>query len=186
MPNVILQGYGTSPRIIPQGYTSSQITLVLLPGPTRLVASRSRCPLVLGAAPQLVQLSGQWHMILTLGGSRTRAFLEDSVAQWVMKQGDRLPELTATLMDGSGAAINLTGLTVIFHMRQVGATTLTVSGTCTLITPAAGAVSYPWAAGDTATAGDFQGEFEIQYSGQRVLTVPNGDSFPITIVPQLG
>ncbi len=186
MPNVILQGYGATPHVVTQGYTPSAITLVLIPGPTRVVANRSLCQLVLGAAPRLVQFSMQWHMILTVGGSRTRAFLEDSVAQWTMKQGDRLPELTATLMDGSGAAIDLTGLTVVFHMRQVGATTLAVSGTCTLITPAAGSVSYPWAAGDTATAGNFQGEFEIQYSGQRVLTVPNGDSFPITIVPQLG
>ncbi len=103
-----------------------------------------------------------------------------------MKVGDRLPVLAATLLDVNGSAIDLTGLTVDFHMRKVGATALTATGTCTVVSPTAGTVTYAWAAGDTATAGDYEGEFQINYSGSRTLTVPNQNSFPIVITPALG
>ncbi len=114
--------------------------------------------------------------------SRTRVGLENNVAIWTMKRNDRLPALAATLLDGNGAALNLTGTTVAFHMWRGGASTFKVNASCTVTSAAGGQVSYDWAAGDTDTAGEWQAEFEITYTGPRTLTCPNGDNFLVNVV----
>jgi hypothetical protein len=69
--------------------------------------------------------------------------------------GNQTPPITQTLLDSSGAAINLTGATVRFRMRPVGFATLTVDQPATIVNAAAGQVSYAWATPDVAAAGQF-------------------------------
>ncbi len=92
-----------------------------------------------------------------------------------MKQNDRLPVLDAILQQGDPAyPIDLTGCTVKFIMRAKGNSDPKVSGACSIVDAAAGAVRYEWAAVDTDTIGSFEAEFEITTAGGKKLTVPNG------------
>lgn len=79
----------------------------------------------------------------------------------ILYVGDRNPSLTATLTDGSGVAINLTGFTVQFALRQAYATSNLFKSSATVVTPAAGTVRYDFAANDLATApvGVYNGEW---------------------------
>jgi len=66
------------------------------------------------------------------------------------------------------------------------ATTPTINAAATVVTAAAGTVKYVWAAGDTATAGYYTGEWEVTYSDGRKLTVPNGKKLSVAVVADLG
>lgn len=76
------------------------------------------------------------------------------------------PSLTDTITV-NGAAVDLTGSTVRFRMRPIGAATLTVDEAAVLVTPAAGTVRYDWQAADVDTAGEYLGWWST--------TLPNGD-----------
>lgn len=98
-----------------------------------------------------------------------------------IKQDDTSPELQATLKDADGTAIDLTGATVRFHMRQSGSTTAKVDAAATVVTAASGIVKYTWSAADTDTEGRFEGEFEVTYADGSIETVPNTGYIPIRI-----
>ena len=105
------------------------------------------------------------------------------MADLTVKQHDTWPPVRATLSDASGP-IDLTGATQIKLILK-GAT-VTITGNCTVVSAPAGTVSYTWAAGDTAVAGDYQGEFEITWPGGKVETVPNDSYLAVTIKADLG
>lgn len=103
-----------------------------------------------------------------------------------MKQGDTAPALTAALKDSLDVALDLTGSTVVFNLRQRGTGTVVVSrGSVTLVSPSAGQVKYVWQAGDTDLAGQFDGEFEITYPDGTVQTVPSKDYIRVVIKDDL-
>jgi hypothetical protein len=104
---------------------------------------------------------------------------------FVIKQNDTSPALLATLRDAAGAAINLTGATIRFHMRRSGRTTVTVDAAATIVTADSGAVRYDWDAADTATAGVFEAEFEVTYSDASIETFPNNKNIPVTITDDI-
>ncbi len=90
-------------------------------------------------------------------------------------QGDTRPAIVCTITDEiTGAAIALTGATVVLKFRAVGATDLTATVTGTIIDAPNGKVTfYPASspamlAGD---AGDYEGEIEITFSDSQVQTV---------------
>lgn len=104
------------------------------------------------------------------------------------KQNDRLPEYTATLVQGTGTTqipIDLTALTVSFIMRLPGAATPKVDAAATVVSAAAGTVKYAWATGNLDTVGAYEVEWEILYSGSRTLTVPAGGHDVIIVVADL-
>ncbi len=82
-----------------------------------------------------------------------------------MVKGDLLPSILATLKDTDGAAIDLSGCTVKFHMKK-GSTVL-VDSACTIDSALGGIVRYDWVAGDTDVDIDLdgycrcEGEFEV-------------------------
>jgi hypothetical protein len=92
-------------------------------------------------------------------------------ADFEIPKGRLLPILTATLTDAVGA-INLTGATVRFQMRAPGATTFKVDAAATVVSAAAGQVSYSWTGADTDTPGLYVAWFEVTYSGPAPLNAP--------------
>ena len=63
----------------------------------------------------------------------------------------------------------------MFSMRVEPAGTVKVNrASATIVGDAVlGRVRYSWASADTDTADDYEGEFEVTYSGGRVQTFPN-------------
>lgn len=102
-----------------------------------------------------------------------------------IKQNDTSPRLQATLKDGNGAAIDLTGASVNFHMRALGSTTNKVDGSATIADEDNGVVFYSWSASDTDTSGSFEAEFEVTYTGGAVETFPNNRYIQVEITDDI-
>lgn len=103
-----------------------------------------------------------------------------------MTRGDLLPELTATLQDADGVAVNLANAQAIeFHMTPVGSSTPKVNTTATFVDKPAGQVKYTWAGADTDTAGRYYGEFEVEWPGPLTETFPNAERILIIVQEQL-
>ena len=91
-----------------------------------------------------------------------------------MKQNDTAPSIRANLKDGDGAAIDLTGASIRFHMRTIGGTSSKVDAAGYVISPpASGIAQYNWIAADTDTVASYQAEFEVTYSDGTIETFPN-------------
>ena len=92
---------------------------------------------------------------------------------WGVKQNDNSPGVSATLKDADGAAINLSGCTVVFNMRLKKTGAIKVDeGTVTIVSATDGTVRYDWQTGDTATAGEYYIEWQITDGSGNVQTVP--------------
>jgi hypothetical protein len=90
-------------------------------------------------------------------------------------QDDTRPALVCTITDDtSGAAINITGATVLLKFRAAGATTLQATVTGTVTDGANGVVAfYPASAPEmlTGEAGDYEGEIQITFADGQIQTV---------------
>ena len=107
------------------------------------------------------------------------------MADFVMKEGDLAPSLTAALRDHDDQPVNLTGATVTFRMRRRNATANVVDAAATVVTAASGTVRYDWVAGDTDVAGLYDGEFVAELPSGRE-TFPNDRFISIKIHATLG
>ncbi len=89
-----------------------------------------------------------------------------------IKRNDTSPIFRGILKDGDDNVVDVTGAAIRFHMfdqagvSKVDAAAVINSGT-------AGDVQYEWSVGDTDTAGFYDAEFEVTYSGGRIETFPN-------------
>ena len=97
-----------------------------------------------------------------------------------MKQGDRLPFLTATLTD-NGSAVNLTGATVLFIVRYRESGQIKFQAPATVVDALNGAVRYEWQAGNTDEVGKFDYEFVAQWPGSVNQTFPGSGSGTLSI-----
>lgn len=103
-----------------------------------------------------------------------------------IKQNDRLPIFSETLVDASGNAIDLTGCTAKLQMRDKE-NTLVLDTALTIDDAEAGEVSYAWAAVDTQYAGEYLAEIEITVTESgKTRTFPENDYINIVIYPDLG
>ena len=108
--------------------------------------------------------------------------------------GDTLPELNFTLKDSNTAAagktldaednttwaaINLTGSTVRFRIREVGSTSVLSTITATITSAASGQVTVAFPNSTQTTAGTFEGEIEHTTSGGGVQTVQDLIKFQV-------
>jgi hypothetical protein len=99
-----------------------------------------------------------------------------------IKQNDTSPTLDVALRDDRGRAVDITGATVVFHMRNsLDDSTKVSSGSVTSLSDAQGEVRYAWAAIDTDTAGNFEAEFQVTFSGGTIETFPNDDYINVII-----
>lgn len=101
--------------------------------------------------------------------------------QFYIKQNDDSPALQATLKDGAGNAVDVTGATVVFSMAAGGIVKVNRQSV-TLTTPASGIVTYSWQSGDTDTPGNHTGEFEVTFVDGTVQTYPNSFDERLEIV----
>lgn len=75
--------------------------------------------------------------------------------QLTWQVGNRNPSITENLIYADGSPVDLTGKTVKFKAREVGASTLLVDQAATIVTPPGtdGIVRYDWSAADIAPGG---------------------------------
>ena len=102
-----------------------------------------------------------------------------------IKQNDTSPALQATLKDGSGTVINLTGCSVNFHMRKIGDTAVKTDASATISDALNGVVYYQWVASDTDTIGSFECEFEVTFSGGEIESFPNNKFINVEITDDI-
>ena len=108
---------------------------------------------------------------------------------FVIKQGDLLPIITAVLKDAAGLPVDLSGLSVKFIMRQVYADTNKVNAAATVDADQVtnkGKVSYAWEGTDTDTAGVYWAEWQVMFSGSKPETFPNDSHMVVRVEGQLG
>lgn len=105
------------------------------------------------------------------------------MADFVIKQNDTRPVLIATLTDGDGDAVNLTGATCRFHLRL--GTTVLVDAAADVIDAAGGQVRYVWQEGDTASVGACDAEIEVTYADAGVETFPNSSHWSLLISSEI-
>lgn len=88
-----------------------------------------------------------------------------------IKKGDRSRSVSADL-SVDGVAINLSGCTVTFIMRNRATNVVKVNAACVIVTAATGSVRYDWGATDTNEVGDYDVEFKITNGSGLVERVP--------------
>lgn len=83
-----------------------------------------------------------------------------------IKKGSTLPKITGTFTDADGEALDLSGATVVFRMKNIDTGELKVNDGGALIDDATGGkVSYKFLTTDTDTVGRYYCEWEITQSG---------------------
>jgi len=102
-----------------------------------------------------------------------------------IKQNDTSPALQATLKDGLGAVVDLTGASIRFHMRKTGDTTAKVDATAVIENADNGLVYYSWVAADTDTIGSYEAEFEVTFTGGEIETFPNNRFIDVEITDDI-
>lgn len=106
---------------------------------------------------------------------------------YIIKKGDTLPWLRATLRQGNGDPIDLTDAEVIkFIAKSKGTPPKVINKTVLVIDAASGLIEVSWSSSDTDTAATFDCEFEITWDPGFLQTVPNDGYFTIVISPDLG
>lgn len=107
------------------------------------------------------------------------------MADFVIKSGDTLDSLDATLQGADGAAIDLTGATVVFSMQRVDGALVITEAAATVVDAVGGTVTYGWQTGDTDVAGGYWGEFEVTFASGGIATFPNDRHLSINILEAL-
>jgi len=102
-----------------------------------------------------------------------------------IKQNDTTPSLRASLLNGSGDAVDLINTTVKFHMRPIGSSTPSIDAVASVISEPLGVVQYDWLAGDTSDIGSYQAEFEVTYADGNVETFPNSRYINVEIIDNI-
>jgi len=103
-----------------------------------------------------------------------------------IKRNDTRPSFTATLVDATGAAVDLTGASVLFLMRNPRTRALKVSGAMVIVSEPLGQVRYDWAAGDTDKAAVYQVECQVTFGDSTIETFPNGSHHRLEVLKDLG
>lgn len=108
-----------------------------------------------------------------------------SMSEATLKTGDTGRALAATLRYADGQAIDLTGCTVVFAMRQASASYAAVYAAATVDTdPTSGKVTFDgWGSSDLDTAGAYLAEFVVTDSSGGEITVPSDGYLPVRILP---
>jgi hypothetical protein len=93
---------------------------------------------------------------------------------YVLKVGDTLPKLEATLINKkTGQPIgDITSATVVFRYKVRGTAAWVSLNTVAILNGPKAIVEVTWSPGDTSTVGDYDMEFVVTFPAG-VMTVPN-------------
>lgn len=113
-------------------------------------------------------------------------------ADFTLKANDLLPSLQGVTAS-KGAPVDLSGATSVrFIMRAADSAFAPVAGapkvnaTAVAVAPAtSGVLRYDWAVGDTATPGNYVGEFQVTFPGTKPQTFPTTSYITIQILADL-
>lgn len=103
------------------------------------------------------------------------------MSEFFIKRGDTSPGMVYTL----SPAVNLTGASVVFNMRQRNGA-LVINRAAATIEDVNGVVGFTFSAAQTATAGFFDAEFEVTYADNSVETFPNYGFIAVRISDDIG
>jgi hypothetical protein len=107
------------------------------------------------------------------------------VVTFLIKRHARRPYLRLLVKDANGAPVDFTSAVAVKFIMY-GEAGEKINTTGTIESPAtSGVLAYEWAAGDTDTEGEFQGEFDVDYGSGEHLTVPLDGMLTIRIFPDL-
>lgn len=99
-----------------------------------------------------------------------------------IKRNDTEPPLKATLEDGDGDPVDVSGATVTFHMKESRSGQTVVDKPATLVNDGEdGQVKYSWDGEDTEDAGEYDAEFEVEYGAGGVETFPNSGFLTVEV-----
>jgi len=102
-----------------------------------------------------------------------------------IKQNDTSPSIQATLENGDGQKVNLSGCSIRFYMKEIGSATVKVDGAVTVVNENTGLIRYDWVDSDTNVAGNYHGEFQVTYPSTKVETFPNDGYIKIKITDDI-
>lgn len=107
-------------------------------------------------------------------------------ATFAIKRNARRPYLRVFVKNEAGTAFDFTGAaSVTFLMYDVAGIEV-ISAAAIIEAPATtGVLAYQWAAGDTNVSGEFRAEFDVDYGGGEILTVPVRGNILIRIYDDL-
>ena len=99
-----------------------------------------------------------------------------------IKRNDDQPTLDVALRDDKNRPVDVTGASVVFHMRNTADDTTKISGaSVTVLAASKGEVRYSWTTTNTNTAGNFEAEFQVSFSDGGVQTFPNDGYIDVII-----
>lgn len=108
----------------------------------------------------------------------------DRAPDFTIGQDDDGVTYDQTITDAFGAYVDLTGATVVLHLRVMNATAAGVdlTGSVVGVTPQTQA-RYTFLAADTAVPGRYDGNFEITLASTERITWPTGRRLIVDIEP---
>lgn len=94
----------------------------------------------------------------------------------VIVKGDKGFNISFTVLDSDGAAVDLTTVSsVTFKMKKLNATTNKVSGACVVVSATDGTCTYTVGSADMDTIGTYQAELVLTYSASKVISAVTED-----------
>lgn len=89
-----------------------------------------------------------------------------------LNTGDVAPAYESQVVDAYGIAVNLTGASVIFKLREAKQDTVVVSASAVVTSASTGMIKYSWSSLDTRTPGYYKARFEVWSLSGGLFTVP--------------
>lgn len=102
-------------------------------------------------------------------------------------RNDTRPKLRRALLDADSNPVDITNNQGVVFNMTVGAIAKINRGVCTVVANYPAEVEYDWSgAGDTDTAGNYLGEFEVTLADGGIETFPNGPKIRVQVFQDLG
>ncbi len=102
-----------------------------------------------------------------------------------IKAGDNEPLLTDSLTYSDGSAVDLTGASVNFVMRQLSQATYTTLAAASITNASVGAIQYQFTSTDSAIAGLYNGNWIVTFPSSQLMTFPTVGYLGISIEENL-
>ena len=104
---------------------------------------------------------------------------------FVMKQGDTLPTLTANLLSADDSVPDLTGANVMLHIHRLGSADPALEFLADIVDIPSAKVQYVWTTPQDLDPGLYYGEWEVLFADGTIERFPNDQFFTMRIVRNL-